>query len=141
PLALPNYLQHLHSITHLKNTHFPKSLHSPIQPTHPPNPLIQQTKHQLHTHNFHKYTFKQTSHQHQFNKIQSPFKQQQPILFTPIQPTSFSKQLHLKIFKHPHNIYPNNNQHIHLLFNKHFKQPHPPPYTLPTPIPDHSTKS
>ena len=82
---------------------------------------MQETKDELDSDNLDKYSLKESSDQDQFKKIQSAFKQQEPIVFTSMEPSWFSKELDVKMLKDPDNIYGNNNQHIDLVFNKDFK--------------------
>ena len=91
---------------------------------------MQETKDELDSDNLDKYSLKESSDQDQFKKIQSAFKQQEPIVFT-MEPR-FSKELDVKMLKDPDNIYGNNNQHIDLVFNKDFKEAHPCIYNCNT---------
>ena len=99
---------------------------------------MQETKDELDSDNLDKYSLKESSDQDQFKKIQSAFKQQEPIVFT-MEPR-FSKELDVKMLKDPDNIYGNNNQHIDLVFNKDFKEAHPA-YTIATRMADDWSKS
>ena len=83
---------------------------------------MQETKDELDSDNLDKYSLKESSDQDQFKKIQSAFKQQEPIVFTSMEPSWFSKELDVKMLKDPDNIYGNNNQHIDLVFNKTLKR-------------------
>ena len=56
------------------------------------------------------------------SKIQKAYQQQQPILFTSMEPNWFSKELDVKMLKDPDKIYGNNKQHIDLVFNHNFKE-------------------
>ena len=95
---------------------------------------MQETKDELDSDNLDKYSLKESSDQDQFKKIQSAFKQQEPIVFTQWN-LAFSKELDVKMLKDPDNIYGNNNQHIDLVFNKDFKEAHPA-YTIATRMAD-----
>ena len=101
---------------------------------------MQETKDELDSDNLDKYSLKESSDQDQFKKIQSAFKQQEPIVFTAMEPSWFSKELDVKMLKDPDNIYGNNNQHIDLVFNKDFKEASSA-YTIATRMADDWSKS
>ena len=140
-LAVPKYVQDVDSISELKNSDFGKSVDWTIQGTDARNGVMQETKDELDSDNLDKYSLKESSDQDQFKKIQSAFKQQEPIVFTAMEPSWFSKELDVKMLKDPDNIYGNNNQHIDLVFNKDFKEAHPAAYTIATRMADDWSKS
>ena len=52
---------------------------------------MQETKDELDSDNLDKYSLKESSDQDQFKKIQSAFKQQEPIVFTAMEPAGSLK--------------------------------------------------
>ena len=75
-------MQDVDSISDLKNSAFGKSVDWTIQGTDARNGVMQETKDELDSDNLDKYSLKESSDQDQFKKIQSAFKQQEPIVFT-----------------------------------------------------------
>ncbi|UDI77300.1 ABC transporter substrate-binding protein [Staphylococcus taiwanensis] len=135
-LAVPKYEQDIDSISDLKKSDFGKSVDWTIQGTDARNGVMKETKDELDGDDLNKYSLKESSDQDQFKTIQKAFKQQQPIVFTAMEPNWFSKELDIKMLKDPDNIYGNNNQHIDLVFNKGFKEAHPAAYTIATRMAD-----
>ncbi|PTF15908.1 glycine betaine ABC transporter substrate-binding protein [Staphylococcus devriesei] len=139
-LAVPKYEQDIDSISDLKNKDFGESVDWTIQGTDARNGVMKSTKDELDSDNLDKYSLKESSDQDQFKKIQKAYKQQQPIVFTAMEPSWFTKELDAKMLKDPDNIYGNNDQHIDLVFNSDFKEQHPAVYTIATRIADDWSK-
>ena len=95
---------------------------------------MQQTNDELDRDDLSKYSLDKSSDEEQFKKIQKAYQQQQPILFTSMEPNWFSKELDVKMLKDPDKIYGNNKQHIDLVFNHNFKEKHPAAYDIATRI-------
>ena len=92
-----------------------------IQGTDNRNGVMQQTNDELDRDDLSKYSLDKSSDQEQF-KNSKAYQQQQPILFTSMEPNWFSKELDVKMLKDPDKIYGNNKQHIDLVFNHNFKE-------------------
>ncbi|WP_454311759.1 glycine betaine ABC transporter substrate-binding protein [Staphylococcus hominis] len=132
-VAVPKYVQNIDSIKDLKDDKdFGKSVDWTIQGTDNRNGVMQQTNDELDRDDLSKYSLDKSSDQEQFKKIQKAYQQQQPILFTSMEPNWFSKELDVKMLKDPDKIYGNNKQHIDLVFNHNFKEKHPAAYDIAT---------
>lgn len=135
-LAVPSYVQDVDSISDLKDSDFGKSVDWTIQGTDARNGVMKQTKDSLDSDDLNRYSLKESSDQDQFKKIQSAYKQQEPIVFTAMEPSWFAKELDIKMLKDPERIYGKEDEHIDLVFNKEFKNNHPAAYTIATRMAD-----
>ncbi|PNZ30784.1 ABC transporter substrate-binding protein [Staphylococcus petrasii] len=136
-LAVPKYVQDIDSISDLKgNKDFGKSVDWTIQGTDARNGVMKNTKDELDKNDLEDYSLKESSDQEQFKKIQGAFKQQQPIIFTAMEPNWFSKELDVKMLKDPDKIYGSDHEHINLVFNSNFKDQHPAAYKIATRMAD-----
>ena len=136
-LAVPKYEQNIDSIADLKDS---KKFDKEIQGTDARNGVMKQTKSELDEDNLDGYSLKESSDQDQFKAVQKAYKQQQPILFTAMDSSWFSKELGVKMLKDPDKIYGKEDQHINLVFNKEFKTNHPAAYTIATRMSDDWSK-
>ncbi|MEK4860606.1 MULTISPECIES: glycine betaine ABC transporter substrate-binding protein [Staphylococcus] len=136
-LAVPKYEQDIDSIADLKDS---KKFDKDIQGTDARNGVMKQTKSELDEDNLDGNSLKESSDQDQFKAIQKAYKQQQPILFTAMDSSWFSKELDVKMLKDPDKIYGKEDQHINLVFNKEFKENHPVAYTIATRMSDDWSK-
>lgn len=150
-LAVPKYEKNINSVSDLNSTKtksamssnnesFGKSVNWTIQGTDARNGVMKQTKSELDDGQLDKYSLNKSSDQDQFKAIQKAYKQQQPIVFTAMEPSWFSKELDIKMLKDPDKIYGKDDQHINLVFNKEFKDSHPAAYTVATRISDNWSK-
>ncbi|MEJ7154533.1 glycine betaine ABC transporter substrate-binding protein, partial [Staphylococcus ureilyticus] len=93
-LAVPKYERNIDSISDLNSSKsFGKSVDWTIQGTDDRNGVMKQTKSELDEDNLDGYSLKESSDQDQFKAVQKAYKQQQPILFTAMDSSWFSKEL------------------------------------------------
>ncbi|MEX2948769.1 glycine betaine ABC transporter substrate-binding protein [Staphylococcus warneri] len=137
-LAVPKYVKDVDSIDDLKD--HKEDFNNDIQGTDARNGVMKQTKGELDEDALDGYNLKEASDQDQFKAVQKAYKQQQPILFTAMDSSWFSKELDVKMLKDPEKIYGKEDQHINLVFNKEFKANHPAAYTITTRMSDDWSK-
>lgn len=132
-LAVPKYEEDVDSIADLKDDNdFGKSVDWTIQGADSRNGIMKQTKNEIDEEDLEKYKLNESSSQDQLSKIQNAHKQQNPILFTAMEPNWMANELDFKILDDPDKIYGDNNQNINLVFNSNFKEQHPAAYKIAT---------
>lgn len=140
-LAVPKYETDVSSIRDLKNKDFGKSVDWTIQGTDKRNGVMKQTQDEIGNDDLEKYSLNKSSDQEQFKKIQGAYKQQQPIVFTAMDPSWINKELDFKMLDDPNKVYGKQDQNINLVFNKEFKGSHPGAYKIATRIADDWSKN